>query len=204
MHDLPRPAVRVQERRSVQTRQEPPTLLPGPARRQVGAHRNELLEALGRVCILGRRRHDIHDTQVQADQHGGRQGLGGASSPIFDAGEATPGITPPTGVGLVPCGPPCSPERSTDAGPTPSDPEEDILALDRDTLTMTRDALSFCPRSPPTPDLFQGTRWEQGMVGLVTVPTRLGDKVRVGKTNQGGGAHVRPLRHRGAHSPPRY
>jgi len=51
------------------------------------------------------------------------------ASPAFDAGKATPGMTPPTGAGLVPGGPPCSPELSTDAGATSPDPEDDILAL---------------------------------------------------------------------------
>ena len=105
----------------------------------------------------------------------GARRLGGGVSPAFDAGKATPGITPPTGAGIVPGGQPCSPEWSTDAGATLSDPEEDILALVGDALTLSlalvRDALTLCPRPPPTPDLLQGTRWELGMVGLVISPT---------------------------------
>ena len=137
----------------------------------------------------------------------GARRLGGAASAIFDAGKATPGITPPKGVGLVPGEPPCSPEWSTDAGATPSDPDDDILALVRETLTLfltlTRDALTLYPRSPPTPELLQGTRWELGMVDLVTGPKPLGDKVRTSGTRQGGGTYERTLPHRGAHPHPR-
>jgi len=49
----------------------------------------------------------------------GARSFGGSASPVFDAGKATPGITSPTGVTLVPGGPPCSPESSKDAGDTP-------------------------------------------------------------------------------------
>jgi len=137
----------------------------------------------------------------------GARRLGGAASAIFDAGKTTPGITPPKGVGLVPGEPPYSPEWSTDAGATPSDPDDDILALVWETLTLfltvTRDALTLYPRSPPTPELLQGTRWELGMVDLVTGPKPLGDKVRTSGTRQRGGLHVRTLPHCGAHPPPR-
>ena len=101
----------------------------------------------------------------------GARRLGGAASAIFDAGKATPGITPPKGVGLVPGEPPCSPEWSTDAGATPSDPDDDILTLVWDALTLSLalvlDALTLRLRLPPTQDLLQGTRWELGMAGLV-------------------------------------
>jgi len=59
VQDIPRPAVRRDERRRVQTRQEPPPLLTGRAPRQLGAHGQELLETLRRVDILRRLRNDI-------------------------------------------------------------------------------------------------------------------------------------------------
>jgi len=73
VYNLPRPAVSRDKRRRVQTRQEPPSLLPGPAQRQVGTHAQEPLEAHRRVEILGRRRHDAHVNPVQAYQQGGCQ-----------------------------------------------------------------------------------------------------------------------------------
>ena len=72
-------------------------------------------------------------------------------------------------------GPLCSPEWSTKAGATFSDPDDDILALPRDALTLSlalvRDALSLCLRPPPTPDPLQRRSWELGMVDLVRGPT---------------------------------
>jgi len=88
----------------------------------------------------------------------------------------------------VPGGPPCSPEWLSDAGTTPSNPDDDILALVLDALTLslslTRDALTVFQRPPPTPDLLHGTRWELGMVGLMLGPTPLGDKVRTNGTKK--------------------
>jgi len=117
----------------------------------------------------------------------GAKRLGGAASPVFEATKAGPGMTSQTGVGLVPGGPPCSPEWSIDAGATPSDAYNDILAFDRDALALDRDALALdrdssaldwggvtlYPRSPPAPHLLQGLRWELGMVGLRTGPAPL-------------------------------
>ena len=92
----------------------------------------------------------------------GASRLGRGASPALHAGKATPGILPPTGAGIVPGGPPYSPEWSTDAGTTPSDPDDDIFVLVRYALTwslpLTRDVLTLCPRPPPTTDLLQGTR----------------------------------------------
>jgi len=114
-------------------------------------------------------------TRYKRTNMAGARRLGGGASPAFDAGKATPGITPPTGAGIVPGGPPCSPEWSTDAGATPSDPGDDFLALVRDALTVSlalvRDALTLCLRPPQTPDLLQG------------------DKVRTGDGGPGGGSH---------------
>jgi len=87
-------------------------------------------------------------------------------------------MTPPTGAGLVPGGPPCSPELSTDPGATSTDPDDDILNLVRDALILPLaldwDALPLRRPSPPRPDLLQGTRWGRGMVGLVRGPTGIG------------------------------
>jgi len=140
----------------------------------------------------------------------GARRLGGCASPGFVAGKATPGMTPPTGAGLVPGGPPCSPECSTDSGATPKDPDDDILALVLDAfilpLAFVWDALPFYLRPPPRPDLLQGTRWELGMVGLARSPTGIRctpveqDKVGGGG---GGGAHVWTRSHTGVYSPPR-
>ena len=138
VHGFLRLTVGGQERRSVQTRQEPLALLPGRSCGQVGAHCQKKLEALGRVDILWRRRHDTHDDPVQEHQHGGRQEH--RRGRIFDSGQSTPRITPPTGTGLVTGRPPCCLERSTDAGATRSDPEDDILALDQDSWVLNRDA----------------------------------------------------------------
>jgi len=73
VHNLTRPAVSRDKRRRVLPCQGPPPLLPGPAQRQVGAHGQEPLEALRRVHILGRRRHDTHGHPVQAHKPGGCQ-----------------------------------------------------------------------------------------------------------------------------------
>ena len=101
--------------------------------------------------------------------------LGAGASPGPAAGQATPGMTPPTGTGLVPAGPPCSPEWSPDPGATSTDPDDDILTLDRDALllplALDRDALPLDQLPPPRPDLLQGTRWGLGMMGLVLGPT---------------------------------
>jgi len=119
----------------------------------------------------------------------GARVLGGGASPAFDAGKTTPRITPPTGAGLVPGWPPCSPGWSKDAGATLSDPDEDMLVLVRDALTLSlalvRDALTFCLRPPPTPDLLHGKRWELGMVGLVMCPT--GIRCATVERDNGGG-----------------
>jgi len=119
----------------------------------------------------------------------GARRVGGAASTVLDAGKVTPRIIPPTGGGIVPGGGPCFPEWSTDAGTVPSDPDDDILTLVRDALTLTfvRDALTLCPRPAPTPDLLQGTRWDLGMAGLVMGATPLGDKVRTSGASQGRG-----------------
>jgi len=134
----------------------------------------------------------------------GARRLGGCASPGFVAGKATPGMTPPTGAGLVPGGPPCSPECSTDSGATPKDPDDDILALVLDAfilpLAFVWDALPFYLRPPPRPDLLQGTRWELGMVGLARSPTGIRctpvEQDKVGGGGGGGGARVDSLSHR--------
>jgi len=59
----------------------------------------------------------------------GARRLGGGASPAFDSGKATHGRTPRTGAGLVPWGPPCSPEWSTNAGTISPGPDDDILVL---------------------------------------------------------------------------
>jgi len=87
----------------------------------------------------------------------GARRLGGGASPGMAAGKATPWMTPPTGAGLVPGGPPCSPEWSTDAGATSTDPDDDILALVWNAwilpLALVWDALPLGLQPPPRPDL---------------------------------------------------
>jgi len=87
----------------------------------------------------------------------GARRLGGGASPGFAAGKATPGMTPQTGAGLVPGGPPFSPEWSIDAGATSTDPDDDILALVWDALilplALVWDAFPLCLQPPPRPDL---------------------------------------------------
>jgi len=84
-------------------------------------------------------------------------------------------MTSPTGAGLVPGRPPCSPEWSTDPGATSTDPDDEIFNLVRDALILPLaldwDALPLCRLPPPRPDLLQGTRWGRGMVVLVRGPT---------------------------------
>jgi len=115
-------------------------------------------------------------TRYRRTYMAGARRLGGGASPGPAAGKATPGMNPPTGAGLVPGGPPCSPEWSTDPGATSADPEDDILTLVRDTLflpfALDWDALPLCRLPPARPDLLQGTSWGLGMVGLVRGPTR--------------------------------
>jgi len=105
----------------------------------------------------------------------GARRLGGAASPCLAAGEATPEMTPHSGAGLAPEGPPCSPEWSTDPDATYTDPEDDILDLVGDALILpvafVWDALPLHRTPSPRPDLLQGIRWELGMVGLVRGPT---------------------------------
>jgi len=101
----------------------------------------------------------------------GARRVGRGASSAFEAGKATPGITPPTGAGLLPGGPSGSPYWSVDAGAIPSDPDDDIFTLVWDAMTLSLalvlDALTLRLRLPPTQDLLQGTSWELGMAGLV-------------------------------------
>ena len=114
-------------------------------------------------------------TRYRRTNMAGARRLGGGAWFGLAANKATPGMTPPTGAGLVPVGPPCSPEWSTDPGATSTDPDDDILTLVRDALifplALDWDALPLCRLPPPRPDLLQGTRWGLGMVGLVRGPT---------------------------------
>ena len=145
-------------------------------------------------------------TRYRRTNMAGDRRLGGGASPGFAEGKATPGMTPPTGAGLVPGGPPCSPEWSTDAGPTSTDPDDDILALVWDAfilpLALVWEALPLYLQPPPTPDLLQGTIWELGMVGLVRGPTGIGC-APVEQDKVGGRTHVWTRPHSGVYPPPR-
>jgi len=131
--------------------------------------------------------------------------LGGGASPGFAVGKATPGMTPPTGAGLVPGGPPCSPEWSTDAGATSTDPDDDILGLVWDALifplALVWDALPWYLQPLTTPDLHQGTRWELGMVSLSRGSTGI-RWARVEQDKVGGGKHEWTRPHPGLYPPP--
>ena len=113
-------------------------------------------------------------TRYRRTNMAGARRLGGGASPGLAAGKATPEMTPPTGAAIVPEELSCSSEWSTDAGATFTDPEDDILALVWDALILTLalvwDALSLYLRPPPMPDLLQGSRWELGIVVLVSGP----------------------------------
>ena len=105
----------------------------------------------------------------------GARRLGEGESPGPAAGKATPGMTPPTGARLVPAGPPCSPEWSTDPGATSTDPDDDNLTLVSDAsilpLALVWNALPLCRLPPTRPDLLRGTRWGLGIMGLLRGPT---------------------------------
>jgi len=164
MQSRPRPAVRGQQRRGVQAREDPTSLLPAPRCRKVGAHRQELLDPPGRVHILGGAGTKPTATQKRRANISGAKRLGGAASPVSDAGRATRRMLPPPVVGLAFGGAPCSPEVSPDAGAKPSNADDDnlllcpgVLTLHRDVFTLYRDVW-LDPRPPPTPDPLRGTR----------------------------------------------
>jgi len=96
-------------------------------------------------------------TRSRRTNMAGARRLGGGASPRLAAGKATPGMTPPTSAGLVPGGPPCSPEWSTDPGASSTVTDDDILDVVGDAfivpVALVWNALPLHLPPPPRPDL---------------------------------------------------
>jgi len=141
-------------------------------------------------------------TRYRRNNKAGGMRLGAGASPGPAAGKATPGMTSPTGTGLVPAGPPCYPVWSTDPGATSTDPDDDMLTLVRDALLLPlasdRDALelglgpgrlALVPATSTTPGPPPGDKVGTGDSGPGSGSH--GDKVCTSGTRQGGGGDTR-------------